>query len=120
MEDPFKKAVADMFAATVDMAGHLVSQRGNRIEELETAIHKHRDQRGDDRCWMDDEDLYRVLPEGYEPPERDTSVEIGNCQRFIANRRNPKTVYVSPQREIEALKRALRETLAQMKSQESQ
>lgn len=28
---------------------------------LESAIRKHRDQRGDDRCWLDDEELYKTL-----------------------------------------------------------
>lgn len=104
MEDPFGKAVADMFSAVVDIAGHTAEQLAKRIFELESAIRKHRDQRGDDRCWMDDEDLYRSLPEGYKPPERDTSVELENCRWFICNRRNPNTVYQSPEREIETLK----------------
>jgi hypothetical protein len=73
------------------------------IERLRAAIRKHRDQRGDDRCWMDDEELYKVLPEGYVPPERDTSVELEHCRRFIACRRNPATAYVSPERRIEEL-----------------
>lgn len=75
-----------------------------RIEELEAAIRNHRDQRGDDRCWLDDEGLYLVLSEGYEPPARDTTVELDNCKRFIACRQNPATEYVSPQREISDLK----------------
>lgn len=77
----------------------------DRVQELEAAIRKHRDYRGDDRCWLDDEELYRVLPEGYTPPQRDGAVELENCKRFIECRRNPKTEYVSPQREIEELKR---------------
>lgn len=78
-----------------------------RAQELEAAIRKHRDYRGDDRCWLDDEDLYRVLPEGHTPPQRDSAVELENCKRFIACRRNPATEYVSPQREIEELKRRM-------------
>lgn len=74
------------------------------IERLQGAIRAHRDARGDDRCWRDDEDLYRVLPEGYIPPVRDTAVELDNCRRFIASRQNPATVYVSPEREIEHLR----------------
>ena len=69
-----------------------------QIITLQNAIRKHRDQRGDDRCWMDDEELYAVLPEGYTPPERDGAVELKNCERFIASRQNPKTEYVSPER----------------------
>lgn len=73
------------------------------IERLQQAIRKHRDQRGDDRCWLDDETLYAVLPEGYTPPERDCSVELSLCEKYIASRHNPKTTYVSPQRRIEEL-----------------
>lgn len=74
-----------------------------RVKELENAIRAHRDQRGDDRCWMDDEALYKVLPEGYVPPKRDVSVEIKHCLQFISCRQNPQTEYISPQREIERL-----------------
>jgi hypothetical protein len=79
------------------------------VERLRTAIRKHRDQRGDDRCWMDDEELYKALPEGYFPPERDTSVELEHCKRFIACRRNPATAYVSPERRIEELEHRIKE-----------
>jgi len=78
-------------------------------EVLHAAIRKHRDYRGDDRCWMDDEELYAVLPEGYAPPERDTTVELKLCEKFIASRRNPRTEYVSPQRRIDELEAQVRE-----------
>jgi hypothetical protein len=71
-----------------------------RIEQLEGAIRKHRDYRGDDRCWMDDDELYSILPEGYHPPERDSAVELHHCERFISCRHNPQTIYLSPEREI--------------------
>jgi hypothetical protein len=55
-----------------------------RVGELEAAIRKHRDARGDDRCWLDDLDLYAVLGDAVEPsnaePPRDTF--LANCQRF--------------------------------------
>lgn len=78
-----------------------------RIAELEAAIRKHRDQRGDDRCWLDDEELYRTLPEGYTPPARDCAVELENCEQFIRNRKNPATEYVSPERRIEELEQRI-------------
>lgn len=81
----------------------MVAER-NRLRE---AIRKHRDQRGDDRCWLDDEELYKVLPEGYTPPARDSRVELRYCERYIASRHNPATTYVSPEREIEQLKAEL-------------
>ena len=78
------------------------------IEHLRNAIRKHRDQRGDDRCWLDDEELYKVLPEGYTVPERDTSVELHRCEKYIACRHNPNTKYTSPQRRIEELEEFLK------------
>lgn len=80
------------------------------VARLETAIREHRDACGDDRCWMDDEELYKVLPEGYTPPTRDTTVELDLCRKFIASRQHPATVYVSPQRHIEELTALLRES----------
>jgi hypothetical protein len=75
------------------------------VTRLEDAIRKHRDERGDDRCWQSDEELYRALPEGYTPPARDSAVELKNCEKYIACRHNPATEYVSPQRRIEQLER---------------
>jgi hypothetical protein len=72
-------------------------------DALLAAVRRHRDYRGDDRCWADDEELYRALPEGYTPPARDVAVELENCRRYLECRRNPATEYVSPQREIERL-----------------
>lgn len=81
----------------------MVSKIVEYAKSLESAIRKHRDQRGDDRCWMDDEELYRSLPEGYTVPARDSSVELAACERFIQCRHNPGVEYVSPQRRIEEL-----------------
>lgn len=75
----------------------------DEIDRLRAAIRKHRDYRGDDRCWLDDIDLYAALPEGYQPPEQDTKIELENCRRFVELRQCPHTVYVSPQRRIEEL-----------------
>jgi hypothetical protein len=72
-------------------------------DALLAAVRRHRDYRGDDRCYMDDEELYRALPEGYTPPAREVAVELENCRRYLECRRNPATEYVSPQREIERL-----------------
>lgn len=76
----------------------------NEVEKLQAAIRKHRDTRGDDRCWLDDEELYSTLPEGFIPPVEDSSVELARCQH-IQCRHNPATKYVSPQRRIEELER---------------
>lgn len=79
------------------------------VKRLRRAIRKHRDERGDDRCWLDDETLYGVLPEGFTPPTRDTRVEKSNCDRFISSRHNPRTEYTSPQKRIEELEAELKE-----------
>lgn len=89
-------------ARTIDLAE---ASGPGEVDQLRTAIRSHRDQRGDDRCWQDDETLYAVLPEGFTAPARDSSVELANCQRYIACRHNPGTEYVSPQREIERLRK---------------
>lgn len=57
-----------------------------RVSQLETAIRTHRDQRGDDRCWLDDAELYAVLGEDqatqtdFKLPPRQTFLQ--NCSRY--------------------------------------
>lgn len=62
------------------------------IEKLQEGIRYHRDQKGDDRCWVDDLRLYELLPEGsvgYDPtlPPEETFLE--NCKRFCRTRQVP-------------------------------
>jgi hypothetical protein len=83
-----------------------------RVSVLEAAIRKHRDQRGDDRCWLDDEELYATLPEGFTPVVRDSCVELERCKKFIECRHNPATQYISPQRKIEELEHLLRKFMS--------
>ncbi len=72
-----------------------VHAMASEIRRLRMAIRNHRDQRGDDRCWMDDNELYAVLPEGvnaeFQLPEKRTF--LGNCARhcekFWENRQPP-------------------------------
>ncbi len=65
-----------------------------RVRQLETAIRKHRDQRGDDRCWVDDVELYAILGDEQAvftlPPREEF---LGNCARFYECRqRHPDPV----------------------------
>jgi len=39
-------------------------QLRGELRKLRSAVRYHRDQRGDDRCWLDDVKLYKALPEG--------------------------------------------------------
>lgn len=76
-------------------------------DKLLAAIRKHRDQRGDDRCWLDDRELYTALPEGLDGADLRLHCPeemLANCKRYIAARHDPSQEYVSPQREIEALR----------------
>lgn len=96
------RSIRDCYPSQIDAA-----------ETFKAAIRKHRDERGDDRCWLDDEALYKSLPEGYTPPVREVAVELAFCERFIRCRRNPGTEYVSPQRRIEELEAALKASEAE-------
>lgn len=87
------------------------------VKLLRTSIRKHRDYRGDDRCHLDDGELYAVLPEGDTRPEKDTAVTIENCQRFIECRQIGRE-YVSPQRRIEELEVEVRSLQAQLDLQQ--
>lgn len=56
------------------------------IRQLRTHIREHRDQRADDRCWMDDEKLYEsTLPEKltYDRRVGDPLKMVENCKRFV-------------------------------------
>ena len=86
--------------------------------KLEQGVRTHRDQRGDDRCWMDDENLYKLLPEGYTAPKREVAVELELCKKYLQCRRNPATTYVSPQRRIEELSEKLYEIMKLANSEE--
>lgn len=81
------------------------------VDLLLAAIRKHRDQRGDDRCWMDDQELYEVLPEGLGGADLRLcgAVEmLKNCTRFVASRHDPAQPYISSQRRIEELENGIR------------
>lgn len=79
-----------------------IATLAQRIMDLETAIRRHRDYRGDDRCHLDDGELYSFLPEGDTRPAKDTAVTIENCYRYITCRQQGRE-YISPQRRIEEL-----------------
>jgi len=56
----------------------------SRVAILEAAIRKHRSQKLDDRCWLDDEELYSVLGDGVKadtrlPPKEDF---LSACSHF--------------------------------------
>jgi hypothetical protein len=62
------------------------------IIKLRNIIRYHRDQKGNDRCWLDDELLYESLPETTDKvivlPSREVFME--KCARFHARRQAPE------------------------------
>jgi hypothetical protein len=94
-----------------------IEQLRDERDRLLSAIRAHRDARGDDRCWLDDEVLYAALPEGYTPPARDTAVELARCEQYIRNRHRLDVTYVSPQRRIEELEAELATAREQLEFQ---
>lgn len=96
----------------VDMPTEYAIGRIN-ADRLITAVRWHYQQwiSGDDKCWQDNEELYKLLPEGYNPPARDTLVMLEHCIKYVASCHRPGTKYVSPQRRIEELEIALAASL---------
>src|SRR5690242_21828128 len=88
------------------------SELQHRIAELEAAIRAHRDRRADDRCWLDDLELYAVLGDNVPPDNSvgDKLAMLENCKRFIAVRCSAGTwkSYV----ELESEVRSLRDQIA--------
>jgi hypothetical protein len=76
-----------------------------QLSLLQNKIRWHQNQwlSGDNKCWKDNEELYKLLPEGYTPPQRDTLCELENCKRYIESCHDPKVKYVSPQVRIQEL-----------------
>lgn len=84
------------------------------IELYEAAIRKHRDYQGDDRCYEDDYELYKTLPEGFIPPSRAVGIDLNLCAQYQRCRQDPKVEYVSPQIEIKRLKKKLTEKIQEI------
>ncbi|HEU4402033.1 MAG TPA: hypothetical protein VFT43_07995 [Candidatus Polarisedimenticolia bacterium] len=69
-------------------------QLAGEVLRLRQGIRQHRDERGDDRCWLDDQRLYSLLPDKKAaittlPPK---DVFLKSCERFW------KTRQASPQK----------------------
>lgn len=99
-----KSCICELGRVEAELAALRSSQ--DRAGAMEKAIRAHRDQRGDDRCWMDDRVLYGIL--GESEPEHvgqldDPETMLANCKRFIASRHDPSKPYTSPQRTIATL-----------------
>ena len=60
----------------------------NDIVKLRTAIRKHRDAKGDDRCWIDDYFLYELIPDSPTWKLKDHFIEEGlkECRCYFQKR----------------------------------
>ncbi len=64
----------------------------NELEKTRNAIRKHRDEKGHDRCWLDDQELYKILPE---TTEADFTLPcktefLTECEKYWNNRKETK------------------------------
>lgn len=60
----------------------------NRILRLRAAIRHHRDQRGDDRCWLDDWRLWKKLPDTILDDTAIPSDATARCEAYFRHRRS--------------------------------
>ncbi len=69
-----------------------LDQLQGEIIKLRNVIRYHRDQKGDDRCWLDDELLYESLPETADKAQLLPSKEVfmEKCARFHSRRQAPE------------------------------
>ena len=93
----FKRAISGAFTST----GSLIAE----IKKLRDAIAEHRDQRADDRCFLDDQKLYAVLEDGDLGDNHvgDQCAMLENCRRYIAQRTQnggPWKSYADLEREL--------------------
>lgn len=89
-----------------------MSELQAEVDRLKAAIRKHRDQHGDDRCFLDDYELYAALGEPI--PDHacrldDPCTMMANCVRYIQSRHDPKKPYLSPQQQIDYLQQQVAE-----------
>jgi hypothetical protein len=68
-------------------SSELVSLR-DEVRRLRDGIRRHRDEKGHDRCWLDDQRLYSLLsnepPADFNLPDKESFLE--NCALYWINR----------------------------------
>ncbi len=76
----------------VDLGGMSREQLQQEVIKLRKAIRYHRDQKGDDNCWLDDFVLYGALPEQIKanPELPDKELMMVNCSRYYDCRKAGK------------------------------
>lgn len=86
-EEAYRVLGPVFYESTVMRLPRHVRDLASEVARLTTAIRHHRDQRGDDRCWLDDLVLYETL--GEPPPDFSLMPEcefLESCRRFYRQR----------------------------------
>jgi hypothetical protein len=77
----------------LDVVGMSAAARAQEIMRLRAAIRKRRDAQGNAKCWILDERLFRLLPDGIdeaEPLDLPRETFLRNCARYYdRNQRCP-------------------------------
>jgi hypothetical protein len=75
-----------------DLDGMTEENLKDEIKKLRAVIRYHKNQKGHDRCWVDDLRLYETLPEGavgYDPNLPPEDEFLDNCKQFCRSRQSP-------------------------------
>lgn len=101
--------LVDRLGNALDVRAEEVKHLTQEVNRLRSAIKKHRSQRADDLCWMDDDVLYEALGDGVKRDNQigDPEAMLKNCRRFIEKRcraGGPWKSYVELEEENAALK----------------
>jgi hypothetical protein len=85
------RSLCRVTAAEAEAAAREIARLRAEADRLKAAIRKHRDQRGDDRCWLDDRELYAAIGEADTadlalPPECEF---LESCRRYWRKRQDP-------------------------------
>lgn len=96
---PIGPASSEYRSCTLNVEGQDIrlKELGAEVTKLRNAIRAHRDEKGHDRCWLDDQELYKALPEGLAevdqtlPPKEEF---IANCHRYHAHRQDSRLSFI--------------------------
>lgn len=87
-EDAINLSFFYCIVATIAVQMFLISYYKGQAERYRRAIIRHRRYRADDRCWLDDQELYKVLGDGNlgDFHVGDKQAMLRNCERFLESR----------------------------------
>lgn len=107
---PESQAMSALFASAATTSRN-PSVLFEETKKLKAAVREHARQLGDDRCWLDDEQLYAAA--GIDIDETQTALPpkeefLGNCARYHESRQKPGHKYVTVEERVGAAREALK------------